>query len=98
MALTREELHRLDGEALHDLAVRRALKRLDLRFFWQLLEALPVAEASAGELDKASEDLQSTVAHVDDLTDSGRGETAELLRPLYIEYLAADDPSGNGEQ
>jgi hypothetical protein len=26
-------------------------------------------------------------AHVDDLTDSGQGEVAELLRPFYLEYL-----------
>jgi hypothetical protein len=26
-------------------------------------------------------------AHVDDLTDSGRGEVADLLRPFYLEYL-----------
>ena len=87
---TRTDLDKLDGEQLHDLAVRRALKHLDAKFFWHLLEALPLAEAGAGETDKANYDLQSAVAHVDDLTDSGRGETAELLRPLYIDYLADD--------
>jgi hypothetical protein len=25
--------------------------------------------------------------HVDDATQSGRGEVAELLRPLYLDYL-----------
>lgn len=87
---TREELERLDGEQLHDLAVRRALKHFDVKFLWRLLETLPVAEAGAGDLDKANADLQSTLAHVDDLTDSGKGETAEMLRPLYIDYLADD--------
>lgn len=85
---TREELQKLDGEQLHDLAVRRALKHLDVKFLWQLLETLPMAEAGAGNFDKANADLQSTLAHVDDLTDSGKGETAEMLRPLYIDYLA----------
>jgi hypothetical protein len=94
---TREELDRLTGEHLHDLAVRRAIKRLDLKFFWKLLETLPVAEAGAGDLESASEDLQSTVAHVDDLTDSGRGEVAEMLRPLYIEYLAEDAGESPGD-
>jgi hypothetical protein len=88
---TREELDQLTGEQLHDLAVRRAFKHLDLKFFWRLLETLPLAEAGAGEFDRANADLQSTVAHVDDLTDSGKGETAELLRPLYIDYLADED-------
>ena len=87
---TRAELDQLTAEQLHDLAVRRALKHLDVKFFWRLAEALPIAEAGAGEFDKANADLLSTSAHVDDLTDSGRGETAELLRPIYIDYLADD--------
>lgn len=87
---SREELDKLTGEQLHDLAVRRAVKHLDLKFFWKLLESLPLAEAGAGKFDKANADLQSTLAHVDDLTESGKGETAEMLRPLYIEYLADD--------
>ena len=31
--------------------------------------------------------MQRMSAHIDDLTDSGRGEVAELLRPFYLEYL-----------
>ena len=26
-------------------------------------------------------------AHIDDVTDSGKGETAEMLRPFYLDYL-----------
>jgi hypothetical protein len=87
---TRAELDTLSGEELHDLAVRRALKHLDVKFFWKLMEALPMAEAAAGNQDRANADLNSALAHLDDITDSGRGETAELLRPLYIDYLADD--------
>ena len=87
---TREKLEQLDGEQLHDLAVRRAAKRLDLKFFWRLIEALPAAEAAAGNLDEAQQDVSWALAHIDDLTDAGRGETAEMLRPLYIDYLADD--------
>lgn len=93
---SREELDKLTGEQLHDLAVRRALKHLDLKFFWRLLEKLPVAEAGAGNYEDARADLQSAVAHVDDVTDSGRGETAELLRPLYLDYLAGEGLDGEG--
>lgn len=85
---SREQLDRLSGEELHDLAVRRAVKRLDVKFFWKLIETLPVAEAASGEIDRATADVTSTLGHLDDLTDSGRGETAEALRPLYIDYLA----------
>jgi hypothetical protein len=92
MARTREELEALPSHELHDLAVKRALKHLDVKFLWRLIEALPAAEAAAGEVDEANADLTSTLAHVDDLTDSGRGEVADLLRPLYLEYLLKDAP------
>jgi hypothetical protein len=80
-------LDRLPAKELHDLAVHRALRTLDLGFFWRLMEYLPAAEAAAGEIDEATADLQTLLAHVDDLTDSGRGEIAELLRPFYLAYL-----------
>jgi hypothetical protein len=67
--------------------VRHALRHLDVRFFWRLMEYLPAAEAAAGEFDEAAADIQSVAAHIDDVTDSGRGEIAELLRPSYLEYL-----------
>jgi hypothetical protein len=87
---SREKLEQLDGEQLHDLAVRRAAKHLDVKFFWRLIEALPAAEAAAGNVDEAKQDVSWALAHIDDLTDAGRGETAEMLRPLYIDYLADD--------
>jgi hypothetical protein len=77
----------LSSEELHDLAVRRARRHLDVRFFWRLMERLPAAEAAAGELDEVEADMQRISAHIDDVTDSGRGEVAELLRPFYLEYL-----------
>ncbi len=88
--MKRADLDNMGGEELHDLAVRRAAKHLDVKFFWKLIETLPMAEAAAGETARANADLQSALAHIDDVTNSGRGETAELLRPLYIEYLADD--------
>jgi hypothetical protein len=92
VAYTREELEARPSHELHDLAIKRALKHLDVKFLWRLIEALPAAEAAAGELDEANADLTSTLAHVDDLTDSGRGEVGDLLRPLYLEYLLKDAP------
>jgi hypothetical protein len=67
--------------------VRHALRHLDVPFFVRLMEALPVAEAAAGQIDEAEADALTLRAHIDDLTDSGRGEVADLLRPLYLEYL-----------
>jgi hypothetical protein len=80
-------LDRLSSQELHDLAVRRAKRHLDARFFYQVMKLLPVAEAGAGEFEKSENDIMRLSAHVDDVTDSGRGEVAELMRPFYLEYL-----------
>jgi hypothetical protein len=80
-------LDRLSSKELHDLAVHRARRHLDVKFLWELMEVLPAAEASAGELDEADADVTRMSAHIDDVTDSGRGEVADLLRPFYLDYL-----------
>jgi hypothetical protein len=82
-----DPLERLSSKELHDLAVRHALGTFDIAFFWRLLEYLPAAEAAAGELDEAAADIMTLSAHLDDITDSGRGQIAEMLRPFYLEYL-----------
>jgi hypothetical protein len=80
-------LDRLSSEQLHDLAVRRARRHLDARFFYRLIRLLPVAEAGAGQYEKSEDDIMRLSAHVDDVADSGKGEVGELLRPFYLEYL-----------
>ena len=82
-----DDLERLSSAELHDLAVRHARRHLDVKFLWELMQVLPAAEASAGELDEADADVQRMSAHLDDVTDSGRGEVAEMLRPFYLDYL-----------
>jgi hypothetical protein len=82
-----DPLERLSSAELHDLAVRHAKRHLDVRFFWELMRTLPAAEAAAGELDEADADVQTLSAHLDDVTESGRGEVADLLRPFYLDYL-----------
>ena len=82
-----DSLEALSSEQLHDLAVRHALRHVDVGFFWRLLKILPAAETVAGEYDDAELDLMTMRGHLDDLTDSGQGETAEELRPFYLEYL-----------
>jgi hypothetical protein len=88
---TENALEQLSSKELHDLAVSHARRHVDVRFFWELLKVLPVAEAAAGELDEAEADVASMIAHVDDITDSGQGEVAELLRPFYLDYLTRHD-------
>jgi hypothetical protein len=81
------DLDQLSSKELHDLAISRARRHVDLKFFWDLVKYLPVAEAAAGKLDEADADINSALAHVDDLTDSGEGEVADQLRPFYLDYL-----------
>ncbi|MFP5362694.1 MAG: hypothetical protein ACLGI5_08180 [Thermoleophilia bacterium] len=82
-----DRLDSLSAKDLHDLAVRYALRHLDIAFFMRLMRDLPVAEAAVGQLDEAEADAMTMHAHVDDVTDAGEGEVAELLRPVYLDYL-----------
>jgi hypothetical protein len=84
-------LDSLSSARLHDLAVRHALRHLDVGFFIDLVRKLPVAEAAVGQVDEAEADVLMLRAHLDDITDSGRGEVAEMLRPFYLEYLTSHD-------
>ena len=80
-------LDHLSANELHDLAVSYAKHRGDARFFWRLAETLPAAEAAAGEFDEAAADVLEPGAHIDDVTESGRGETADMLTAVYLDYL-----------
>jgi hypothetical protein len=82
-----DDLEKLSSEQLHDLAVRRAKRHFDVRFFYDLMKLLPVAEAGAGDIQKSETDVLRLSAHVDDVADAGRGEVGELMRPFYLEYL-----------
>ena len=85
---TRDELEALSSRELHDLAVHRALRHVDVEFLWELLRAIPAAEASEGNSIEAGRDITKVTALISDAINSGEGEVAEALRPLYIDYLA----------
>ena len=80
-------LDALTSKQLHDLAVKRARRHFDAKFFYRLMKMLPVAESAAGNYEKSDDDMLRISAHFDDVTDSGEGEVADLMRPYYIEYL-----------
>ncbi len=86
--MTRDELDALPSRELHDLAVQRALRHVDMEFLWDLLRAIPAAEASEGHDVEAGRDITKVTALLGDAIDSGEGDVAEALRPLYIDYLA----------
>jgi hypothetical protein len=85
--VTREELDALSSRELHDLAVRRALHHVDVEFLWQLLRAIPAAEAAEGHAAEAGRDVTHLSVLIDDAIDAGEGDVAEALRPLYLDYL-----------
>jgi hypothetical protein len=81
------ELDKLSSEELHDRAVHLAEQRLDLKFFWDLLKDIPVAEAAAGNVEAAEKDALSASRLLRDSMGQDKGRLAEALRPVYIEYL-----------
>jgi hypothetical protein len=82
-----EDLQALSTEELHDRAIHRAEKHMDVKFFWQLIEAIPAAEAVAGDVGEAEFDVVSARGQIKDALHSGDGALAEALRPMFIDYL-----------
>lgn len=81
------DLESLTSRELHDKAVHRALHHGDVRFLWELLRAIPAAEASEGDIGESEADATKVSALIADAYGSGEGEIADALRPLYIDYL-----------
>ncbi|MGH2905733.1 MAG: hypothetical protein ACRDKI_03070 [Solirubrobacterales bacterium] len=84
---TFDELNALSAQELHSRAIKRAEHHVDVKFFYDLLKALPVAEAAAGNDDQSTADIFKIGSLVQDLFDSDEGDLAESLRPFYIDYL-----------
>jgi hypothetical protein len=87
---TREDLEQLSTKELHDRAIERAKRHLDVGFLWDLVKALPVAEEIVGEDDRSKIDIARPLALINDfLYDSDSGKLGDALRPLYLDYLEA---------
>ena len=84
---TFEELDALSSKELHDRAIALAKHRHDVAFFWDLLKDIPAAEAMAGNEGEADVDITHVVSLVHDATEGGKGKLADVLRPVYIDYL-----------
>jgi hypothetical protein len=85
--MTSEDLEALSTRELHDRALRRAEHHLDVRFFWELLQFVPAAEAASGDEGEADYDIQSAKGLISDAVHSGDGELGEAMRPVFIDYL-----------
>ena len=81
-----EELDALSSEELHDRAVGHARRHLDLRFFWDLLQYTPAAEAETGDFEQAKSDVGHVSGQVADAVDESP-ELKDAMRPVYIDYL-----------
>ena len=84
---TAEELEGLSSQELHDRAMDLAKSRNDIRWLWQLMRAIPAAEAATGDIDEADMDVMSTVHAIHDFVHDDEGKLADALRPMYVEYL-----------
>ena len=83
---TFEELDALTSRELHDRAVKRAERHLDVKFFWRLLSESPAVEAADGDPEKGEEEVAHWSRQVLDVL---RHDDAALdaRRPIYIDYL-----------
>jgi hypothetical protein len=86
-AMSEDGLEELTTKELHDRAVRRAERHLDVKFFWSLLQAIPAAQAASGDVGEADYDIQFSKGLISDAIHSGDGALGEALRPLFIDYL-----------
>ena len=93
----REALEALSAAELHDRATRLAWRRLDVGFLWHLLSTIPEARAAVGDEDRSEIDILRPLALLNDLVDADRGELAEGLRPLYLDYLVEHEKPGDLE-
>lgn len=86
-----EDLDELPSLELHERAMHKARRHLDVGFLWRVLRDLPAAQAAGGDLDEAQADIAKLSALISDaLSIKDDPEALEGLRPLYIEYLRED--------
>jgi hypothetical protein len=85
--MTDEDLDSLSTHELHDRAVHRAERHLDVKFFWRLLQLIPAAEAASGDTGEGEYDIQFSKGLISDALRSGDGALGEALRPVFIDYL-----------
>jgi hypothetical protein len=90
---TREELEALSTPDLYNRATKYARRHADVRFFWQILQALPAAEATVGNLAEGESDVHSIWSHLNDRKTAREGPVADVLRPMYIDYILEHEKS-----
>lgn len=84
---TAEELEGQSTEELRERAFTLAKQNRDVRFFWNLLEAVPAVEAAAGHQEEAGQDILSLAQRVADAVSPDTPEERDAFRPIYIDYI-----------
>ncbi|WP_306358151.1 MULTISPECIES: hypothetical protein [unclassified Nocardia] len=82
-----QDLEKLSAKELHDRAVKLAVRHGDVKFLWELLKSIPAAEAAAGNIGESEADIKYVLPVLDDYVHAGEGDIAEVLRPMYLDYL-----------
>jgi hypothetical protein len=85
--MTDDDLDKLSTHELHDRAIHRAERHLDVKFFWSLLQLIPAAETVSGDGGEADYDVQFSKGLISDALHSGDGELGDAMRPVFIDYL-----------
>lgn len=85
--MTEDDLDKLSTHELHDRAIHRAERHVDVKFFWSLLQLIPAAEAASGDEGEADYDVQFSKGLISDALHSGDGELGEAMRPVFLDYL-----------
>ena len=83
---TFEELDALSSRELHDRAVKRAERHLDVKFFWSLLSETPAAEAADGDVQQGRDEVAHWSRQVLDVLRHDE-QALDAARPIYIDYL-----------
>lgn len=90
-----ERLANLSTEELRHAAFSVAERRLDIGFFWDLLEHLPGAEGIAtedGSTGNITGGLSELIELVRGLMGRDYGSAEPMLRARFIDYLAKHGP------
>jgi hypothetical protein len=83
---TFEELDALTSRELHDRAVKRAERRLDIPFFWQLLQEGTAADAAEGSVQRGDEQVSHWSRQVLEVLRHDE-DALNARRPIYLDYL-----------
>jgi hypothetical protein len=83
---TFEELDALSSRELHDRAVKRAERRLDVQFFWRLLQEGTAADAADGDVERGDEQVSHWSRQMLEVLRHDE-EALNARRPIYLDYL-----------